>query len=332
MIRRFLKVLAMLAMLVAYTRSPLAIRAAALTPGNLLVSEEVFRGPGRIREFTPAGTLVQTWTLPTNGQPRDLAIDANGHIRVYNGTFNPTLTELNPATNAVVGEQSFTSWNTGNSTTYGGVAAFGEFVFVSDMQLTGETMPGGIIRFSPSGLGVRFGGELNNIGRNPVDLVAGQDGLLYSLTYIADVVEVYDPTSLELLRSIHLPMLLHNISVDSNGHIFGGTLNDGHIYHFDSDGALVGSYQTNMRGFLDSNIDRSGRLMFSTTANVILTNTSLSSISVINLDTVSASGALFTTWIERPLAIPEPPMRAIGAAGAAGIAGVAAWMRKRLAV
>src|SRR5262249_14501758 len=110
-------------------------QAAPLTTGNILVSDETT--PGRIREFTPAGALVQTFNLPPglpgDGPPRDLVVDRNGNIQIYNGTFSPVLTALNPATGAVLSNTPFAGWSTVANITYGGITAFGDFVFVTDM-------------------------------------------------------------------------------------------------------------------------------------------------------------------------------------------------------
>src|SRR5262245_57655205 len=85
------------ALLLPLAAGPGPARADPLTAGNILVSDEVFGTQGRIREFTPSGTLVQTFTFSAaagDGQPRDIIVDANGNIQIYNGTFTPVLTTL----------------------------------------------------------------------------------------------------------------------------------------------------------------------------------------------------------------------------------------------
>src|SRR5262245_14832486 len=150
--------------------------AGPLTTGNILVSDEVFGTQGRIREFTPSGVLVQAFTFPTTGQPRDIVVDANGNIQIYNGTFTPALTTLNPATGAVVSDTPFAGWSTVNNITYGGTAAFGTFAFVSDMATAGAGAPNGIIRFNVDGLsGVRFASGPPNGPGDYIDLAVGRD-------------------------------------------------------------------------------------------------------------------------------------------------------------
>src|SRR5688500_15365318 len=69
--------------------------AAVPTAGNILVSSN-----STLIEYTPAGALVQSVPIPSgggDGGSRDLVLDRNGNVQIYNGTFNPILSQFNPA-------------------------------------------------------------------------------------------------------------------------------------------------------------------------------------------------------------------------------------------
>src|SRR4051812_37476103 len=77
--------------------------AAELNPNDILVSignslAGSFVQLDSVREFTPAGSLVQTIPFNYNGGSypstdylRDIVVDPNGQIQAYNGTFSPFL-------------------------------------------------------------------------------------------------------------------------------------------------------------------------------------------------------------------------------------------------
>src|SRR5436190_14846720 len=83
------------------------IGAAPIDPNNILVSVR-----HSIREFTPAGALVQIIPLnyggreypgvppnPLREDPADIAVDQYGWIDCFNGYWNPFLTRYSPDSN-----------------------------------------------------------------------------------------------------------------------------------------------------------------------------------------------------------------------------------------
>jgi sugar lactone lactonase YvrE len=307
-----------------------AAQAAPLVPGDILVSDEVFGGNGRIREFTPAGVLVQTFTFPTapgDGQPRGIAVDSNGNIQIYNGTFHPVLTTLDPATGAVVRNTAFPGWSTINNTTYGGVGAFGNSVFVTTTA-TGVSSDRGLIRFNVNDFsGIRFGSN------DYIQLAVGKDGLLYAQTPPTSPggfqLDVYDPTTLAFLRQIDLGQDLRSIAVDQNGDIFATNINDPNIYEFDPNGVLLRTLTTSIRGLSEIELDDSGRLVAASGGTLVVTDTSLSGFTTLDVGTISPVDT-FIAFVEPPrgLAVPEPSSLTLVGLAIPGLAGYA-WRRRK---
>jgi hypothetical protein len=282
-------------------------RADPLTPGNFLVSDETFGAPGRVREFTPSGDLVQTFTFPSpapggDGQPRSIIVDSNSNIQIYNGTFHPVLTTLDPVSGTVVNNTSFPGWSTINNTTYGGLGAFDHYVFATSTK-TGSSDQNGIIRFDVNDYsGVRFGSN------DYIQLAIGLDGLLYAQTpptspggYLLDV---FDPTTLAFQRTINLGLDLRSIAVDENGNIFATNINDSHIYQFDTNGVLQNTVDTGVRGLSEIVISNSDQLLAASNGTLVLTDTSLSSFTTLDVGTISPVDT-FVAWVESPQSPPD---------------------------
>ena len=306
---RGLRVVSLLALVLLLAASLGTARADPLTPGNILVSDETFGSPGRIREFTPSGDLVQTFTFPSpapggDGQPRGITVDINGNIQIYNGTFHPVLTTLDPVSGTVLNNTSFPGWSTINNTTYGGLAAFDNYVFATSTR-TGSSDQNGVIAFNVNDYsGVRFGSN------DYIQLAIGLDGLLYAQTpptspggYLLDV---FDPTTLAFQRQINLGHDLRSIAVDEFGNIFATNINDSNIYQFDTNGVLQNTVDTGVRGLSEIVINASDQLVAASGGTLVLTDTSLSNISTLDVGTISPVDT-FVAWVESPQSPPGPP-------------------------
>jgi hypothetical protein len=252
------------------------LEAAPINPNNILVS--VRRS---VREFTPAGSLVQT--IPFNyggrdypGNPpvegvRDIVVDQYGWIDSFNGYWNPFMTRYSPVSNAFT-HKTFPGWSTINGGT-GGIAAYQKFVFATDKN----TSPGtanGIVRFDVFNNSVaRFA-----TGIDFNDLNIGLNGKLYALSSSSADIYVYEPVTMQLLNHIVKPAnvdWINSIAVDQTGRLFVVGRN-GTVYVLDTSGALQASRATGLTGLIDVDIDEAGRLILAQMGgNVLVGDTAL---------------------------------------------------------
>jgi len=279
--------------------------AAPLTPGNIIVSNSPF-GAQDLFEFTPAGAQVQKIPVAPAGDGRDLVIDRGGRVQIYNGTFNPTLTAYDAVSNTV-SSRVFTGWSTVNNLTYGGIGAFGRYVFVSDMATANEGSPQGVIRFDlDGGPTVRFATNLE-----PIDLYVGHDGLLYTLSRGSafngggNQIDVFDPATMAFVRTFSLAEEHRGIAIDVNGDIYTAQRdNVSRVNRFSGNGVFLDSINDpGIGGFADIDINSSGGLLIASHGGVLLlTTTALDSIT--SFQTRSSNGMNFAAWIQNP--VPEP--------------------------
>jgi hypothetical protein len=265
-----------------------------LTTGNILLSDEF--SPGRIREFTPTGQLVQTFNFSAQG-PRSIVTDANGNIEIFDGGPAPTLITLSPVTGGIIAQTSFPGWRVRGNLNFGGLAAFGNYVFASDMN-TPDT--GGIIAFNID----NFSGRQFASGSEYTQITMGKNGLLYALATDGSVDE-FDPLTLAFVRKINLEnpgfSYLLGITVDSSGSIYGvGPSKD--IYKFNRNGTVAQVADTGAREFREIAINAQGMIEASSAdGTVVVTDTSLGSFTTLNLgDAIDSAFGAFSAWVEPP--------------------------------
>src|SRR5579883_562281 len=121
-------------------------RAQAFAPGDIIVSASNFVGQDRdqLLEFTRAGGLVQSMPVSYVGNSRPLGEDMrgvsvgqDGQAYIYNGTFDPTLTSIDPVQKSTTTYLGATFDST--STVYAGkVATYSHYAFTTD-ENTGST-------------------------------------------------------------------------------------------------------------------------------------------------------------------------------------------------
>ena len=181
-----------------------------LTPGNILVAHSPV-GIGRkavLQEYTPGGTLVRSVPLPDfAGGPadvRDLVLDRNGRVQIYNGTYNPRLTTFDPVTGLLT-NTPYANWNTNPVATYGGLASWRNFIFAADQYVPSvgdTTAQQGIVRFDVNTATV----DRPVTDGDFIDLSVGLNGSLYALgpgdLTAAKSVRVYNPQSMGLIRVV----------------------------------------------------------------------------------------------------------------------------------
>jgi Calx-beta domain/PKD domain/RTX calcium-binding nonapeptide repeat (4 copies) len=172
---------------------------------HLLVSYDTPNGSGQQRDigvFTTGGAKPSTRTVPPNPQTndqgaKDVARTADGRWVVYNGTFNPSLAIFNPASNSWK-HAYMPGWSTVANMSYGGVTTAGKYAFAPDMFTYNGGEPSGIVRFNLDDLSAtRFFS-----GTEYTDLNIGLDGNLYGLRGDYGPIDVIDPVTMTLERTV----------------------------------------------------------------------------------------------------------------------------------
>ncbi|MEM9566935.1 MAG: hypothetical protein AAF974_01405 [Cyanobacteria bacterium P01_E01_bin.34] len=280
------------------------------TPGNILVSTN-----NTVTEYTRDGMVVQSFSVP---QPagesiRDIAIDREGNIRVYNGTFDPTMGIIQVATGTVT-NVSVPGWSTVNNLTYGGIASFQDTIFVTDMRTSGDggaDEARGILAIDGTKVR-RFAWEIDAI-----DLNIGLDGWLYALTPGGSpggsTVAVYDPVTLLKVDDIDLSISTGHgaqrraIAVNGYGELFVATL-DGELFHLDPKGQLLAVETFSCDGrqcrFSDVDLAADGTLLLSSGDGYVLT-TDESMLQARFLIRDGAFGERFASFVAPPLSAPS---------------------------
>src|SRR5262245_52989420 len=204
---------------------------------NLLVTTSIATTEQVLREFTSSGELVRTASLPvvsgTYEPGRDLVYDASGKVHAYLGTFDPTL-----GTYTLDGggwtQRTHSGWSTVNTISNGGIAQWGDYVYVTDMTTFGQAgdEAKGVVRFNlADGTSARF---LET--EAPEDLAIGLDGRLYLLS--GNVVKSYDRETFAQLSTVSLPAGdFHGIAVNAAGEIFAVNYSE-QVYRLSSSGAV----------------------------------------------------------------------------------------------
>jgi hypothetical protein len=200
---------------------------------NVYVTSNVFS----IEELNPQGTLVTTYDVPHQGGTRiqDFFTGGNGDLYVVRDADttggSDVLSVLSAAT-GVWSDYTCAGWTGEN-----GVASYLNFVFATSQNV-------GILRFDAAD-----GFQAQHFGARPTydQLAVGLDGLLYAIDTGATTghrqIEVYDPTSLMLLRTITniLPTTLEDVAVDANGNIFAVESQSDSVFEYDANGNQIAS-------------------------------------------------------------------------------------------
>jgi hypothetical protein len=261
-----------------------------LLSGDLLV---VVQDPGtnvyRLQDRTPSGAIVSSTLIPLPPGSTDLldargiSVDPSGKTNLFNGTFTPYLSTYSFSSQTWT-HRTTTGWTTINNISYGGVATFNNFVFVTDMATAGQPQ-NGLIRFD------NLGGPttLFATGHDFIDVTLGLDGLLYGLTDdVPNQVFVYNPQTLAAVRSFSLSSPLasdtRSIAVDSSGNIYAAAWS-GELVKIDSTGAnvlastqLIGQFGGG-DNLLNMGLDSDGTIAVGGRDGIVFqTNESLSSV------------------------------------------------------
>lgn len=247
------------------------------TGGNILVSN-VVSSNSVVREYTQTGTQVNSGITPplSDDRVRDIIVDPNGLIHTYNGTFNPILSTYNLGTTSWI-NNNLSGWSTINNVSYGGIASYQNFVYVTDMATAGAGSPQGIVRFNiTNNTAQRF-----TSASGYIDLTMGLDGVLYALrddsSASGRTVDAYDPLTMNLLWTTTLANDARGIAVNKNGDIFAADWN-GNIRRYDDNGTQLNFRASGTTNLNDIDVSFDGKLIVgSRFGQVIITDESLAS-------------------------------------------------------
>lgn len=313
-----------IAIVMAAIASPSAW-AGSLTPGDILVSSTQDLQTNVLREYTPTGSLVQTFSVPIapggDSFIRGIATDSAGNVQIYNGTFSPYLTTLNPSSDSF-SNHTLSGWSTINNIYFGGIAVNGNYAYATDMSTANGGEPNGIVRFDLTNFSAtRFASGSANGQGDYTTVSLGLNGMLYAPwpggSPVGNHIDVINPVTMTT-TTITLPFLFQvsGVTADQSGNIYAvGALGDGHIYKLDSNGNVLGSIAT---GFSDLNglkLSNSGQLLTaSSDGEVILTNTSFSQLSSFS---VGSQITTFDAFVTPPTvaSVPEPASLTLMAIG-----------------
>jgi hypothetical protein len=268
-----------------------AVSGAPFTPGNMLLT-------GYLSEYTPQGSLVQRTTIPRPDVPdagyqqRDVTVDPQGRAQVYNGTFAPYVSTYDPVAGTWA-HHTVSGWTTINNIHYGGIGAYSNYVYVTNMATSGQNLRG-MIRFDTRDWSAtHFAGESDYIQLN-----IGKDGLLYGLKYGGSQLTVFDPITLAQIRSLTLARYVGNVTVASDGTMFGA--GDRYLYRFTSTGGLDRSLFTDFYEGSDIDISTTGKIVACfKDGRTVISDTSLTGFT-----SFVAGNQGFVSFADR--AVPEP--------------------------
>lgn len=294
------------------------MHASPINAQSILVSHITENGRGEIIEFSRTGNVLQSFMVPTgtggvlNSDIRALQMDQTGNVQIFNGTFTPYLTTMTPQ--AATGAGTFNShtiagWSVIGNTSYGSVAidSARNAIYVNDMATASPGGATGIVRFDSN----TFVATRPQIGEY-TKVILGQDGLLYG-AYPAthpgnNVLDVFDPNSFTLLRTVTLPtnglITFTGFAVDAQGYIYaaeGREWGNG-IGKFNPDGSSAKYLRLDisMPWLHDLALSADGQLVsLSHFGDVVMTTTNLNSYTTFRNSSI-ASDHSFVAWATVP--------------------------------
>ena len=223
-----------------------------------------------LQVYSPSGDLISSEVIPIptggDGPARDLIVDqtdAEG-THVFNGTqavpfLSSTLDDGQNWTDTA----GPAGWSTDTASENGGIAAFGDFIFTTDMDVSGDGK--GIIRWDLTDGSSERVVDLADYA----DLTIGLNGKLYALTPPSgdqQEIHVFDPLTLDQFDTVSLPAEPNftGIAVDRRGRIYAVSWNTPDVWRFSPTGneqlhrRLEGGQLNNL---MDIDISDDGKLL-----------------------------------------------------------------------
>ena len=193
-------------------------------------------------------------------------------------------------------------WSTVNNLTYGGIANVGDVVFLTDNNTAGASERG-LIAFNESSIT----SERIIDSSDYIDITLGADNLLYALRNFYGDVDVFDPLSYELIRSVDLGHLSSSRSVtaSANGNIYMASWN-GYVARYDAAGEVLETLDIG-GGLHDIDINNQGDILVgSWNGEYYLTDESLTAFQAFtapenNVFVAFASPVKFTPPLDPPV-------------------------------
>jgi hypothetical protein len=187
-------------------------------------------------------------------------VDEAGRMHVFLGTFDPSLATRDPVTGAW-SYRTHPGLSLSNNGSYGGITAFGNYVYLPDMTtFGGEDGANGIIRFN---LADNTSQRFAEGGFEFINLARGYDGLLYALgtggSTEANRVRVYNPITMDLVRDVPLASDVRGIVADAAGNMYGGSWG-GQVFKFSPTGQVLDTLTVG-GNFSDIDMARDGTIV-----------------------------------------------------------------------
>jgi hypothetical protein len=271
------------------------------TPGDVVVTPW---GLTSVMEYTPAGSLVQSLTVPHPEfypDPRGVVVDIWGRLHVYNNPFETYLSTYDPVPGTWT-HHSYPGWSSYNCYPCDALGAYQNYVFATD-EAAYPAQQSGIVRFDTSDWSAqRFAS-----GQDYSDLTVGLDGLVYARRADAvdppppTTIDVFDPGAMQLLRSVTLENRTLTLAVGSSGHMFGPYAQG--ILEFDAAGHLIANYPLGVSGYLyDIDMRSDGSVVASSSSGeVVVTSPSLAPMGSFRIITGSFSYVTFVPEMATPV-------------------------------
>jgi hypothetical protein len=238
--------------------------------------------------------------IPTNASnevARDITVLEDGRLAVFNGTFYPELSVYDGSS-----WQSYLvdGWSTPNNGSYGGITSIGNVVFVTDGYTGSSGEAKGLIAINlEDGESHRF----IDTG-DYIDITLGKDSLFYALKNTYGAVDVIDPTTLEVIRSVDLGHSSDSRGVTANadGMIYMVSW-QGYVGHYDVAGVLLNTLYIGSN-LQDIDMDSNGNIIVGDRlGRVYLTHETLSTFDGIQI----TNSNTFVSFAS-PVTTPEPPV------------------------
>lgn len=297
------------------------LNAAPLNPNNILVSIGTVTAGNQsatdhdlVYEYTPDGQLVQIIPFNYNNRPynwgpdylRHIVVDPYGYIDAFNGTVTPFLTRYDPSAGSF-SHTPFPNWRIVNNVTYGGIAAYQNFLYVGNFN--------GIVRFDSA----NHTADLFRVESGVLGLNVGLDHRLYALCELyaasggATDILVFDSVTMEFLKDIPIPVdialqdNIRGVAVDQSGSAYIVGLHRALIYKLDGNGALVAQGQTGFAYMTNVNIDESGRIIIGEQdGHVIITEPTITHFSSFAAVAQTGFSGAWPTFVSFARTVPAP--------------------------